>query len=119
MEVGVGDRQIIVAEHGRERVELHKVEAAVRLDELRHGLRPAAHVGQPVDRTEAGVDDIEALVVEQSRRVEDITRTKRAPSNPARCANSVAASMAGPEKSRPVTWAPSRAHDNVSVPMWH
>ena len=32
---------------------------------------------------------------------------------------SAAASIAGAEKSSPVTCAPSRAHDSVSRPKWH
>ena len=38
---------------------------------------------------------------------------------PSAAASEDAASMAGAEKSSPLTTAPSRAQDNVSSPMWH
>lgn len=44
--------------------------------------------------------------------------TQRA-SNPARPARRAATSSDAAEKSRPVTRAPARASERVSVPMWH
>ena len=72
VEVGVLDREIVVAEDVGERVELGQVEAAGGSDELGHHARPALDVGQPVERTEARVDDLEAAAAERFGGVVDV-----------------------------------------------
>jgi hypothetical protein len=41
------------------------------------------------------------------------------PGRPSEAASDLAASIAGAEKSSPLTSAPRRAQDSVSSPMWH
>ena len=48
-----------------------------------------------------------------------VDRTKRAPGKPSSTASRPARSIAAGLKSAPVTRAPSRAHDSVSIPKWH
>ena len=81
--------------------------------------RPAADVGQPAEHPTRGVDDVE-------RPVEDVGQVVQVRAHEARVREAelgrraiVASSTAAGEKSAPVTRAPSRAHDSVSIPKWH
>ena len=71
-EVVVLDRKVVVAEAPREGVELDQVEHAPRFDEARHGPRPAPDVGQPVDRPQPGVDDVEAPSAQSAPGLVDV-----------------------------------------------
>lgn len=61
LEVVVLDGQVVVAEHPTERVELGQQQPPARPQQRRHHPGPAVQVRQPVDRPEAGVDDVEAF----------------------------------------------------------
>ena len=72
VEVRVRDGQLVIGERVGQGMELDEVEASVRREQRADHVRPALDVGQPVERAEAGVDDVEATPAERARRVVDV-----------------------------------------------
>ena len=62
------------------------------------------------------MSNVPSSTVGRSYRFE---QTKRASGMPSSAVSERASSIAAGEKSAPVTVAPSRAHDRVSIPKWH
>src|SRR6202046_333789 len=62
-----------------ERVDLDEIELAARPQQAGHPRRPAIEIGQPAERTDPGIDDVETLAesglgAEQSVRVPHIAQ---------------------------------------------
>ena len=66
------DLELVLGEDPGERVELAQVEEAAGLEQLGDDPGPARQVGKPVERAEAGVDDVEPLAAERRDGVVDV-----------------------------------------------
>ena len=94
------------------------VEDAVGLGQGGALAGPDVEVGDPADRAATGVEDVEQFAGEGLGGILDLADDKAGVDADA---GGEAAGFLdrGGEKSRPVTVAPRRAHERVSVPMWH
>ncbi len=72
VEVAVLDRQVVVAEDLGDRVELDEVQAPAGREQRRHDVRPAVDVLEPVQRADAGVDDVEPAPAERLVGAHDV-----------------------------------------------
>ena len=97
--------------------ELERIFLSVR-EELRAEKSELERQESALSRLLADSTGDEAVVVRTIDRVE-AARSALAACTPARAASAAAAVSAGPEKSTPVTFAPARASETVSVPTWH
>ena len=108
----------LVLERVRDRVDLRDVEATAGSHEMGDDVRPALDVGHPAEDTARRVDEVEVAL-------EDVRQLGQVGSDERRVGDADLARRPGREvdaawlKSAPVTRAPRRAHDSVSIPKWH
>ncbi len=94
-------------------------EPTARRDVAGDDPRPRSDVGQPAEHATRGVDDVEFAHRGRAGRSYTFDSMKRASGKPSSSASERAAATAAGDRSTPVTRAPSRAHESVSMPKWH
>src|SRR5829696_4382904 len=110
-------QSVRAGERAVQRMHLIEQQVATRREGRRDRAHPGRHIADPTEDTNSRVYQVETTVQRSGER----RRLGLDPvdADPDRAAMSAALASDAAEKSVPVTWAPRRASDTVSKPIWH